>query len=178
MNRALRLLVLSCALAAPAAAQEGGIAVVDQERMFRQSAFGERVRSEIDRRSEALAAENRRIEAELVAEERALTDLRPSLEPEEFRARARAFDEKVRGIRAEQDAKARALAGYQEEAQQDFAARVAPVLSQLLEEIDASILLDRRVVLSAAEEADVTGRAVARIDAAIGDGTDGTEAAP
>lgn len=166
------LLALILAVAAPVAAQQGGIAVVDQERMFRESAFGQRVLSEIDRRGEALAIENRRIEAELVAEERALTDLRPSLQPSEFRSRAQEFDEKVRGIRVEQDAKARALAGFQEEARQDFAARVAPILSRLLDEIDASILLDRRVVLSVEESADVTGRAVRRIDAAIGDGAE------
>ncbi len=173
MIRVLATLALVAVLAGPAPAQQGGIAVVDQERMFQESAYGQRVLSEIDRRGADLAKENRRIEAELVAEERALTDLRPTLAPAEFRERAQAFDDKVSGIRAEQDAKARALAGFQEEARQDFATRVAPVLSDLLEAVDASILLDRRVVLSVGDEADVTGRAIGRIDATIGDGTEG-----
>ncbi len=171
MSRLALLLAVLLSLAGPASAQQdGAIAVVDQERMFSQSAFGQRVLAEIDRRGEDLATENRRIEAELIAEERALTDLRPSLDPAEFRQRAQAFDEKVRGIRAEQDAKARALAGYQETARQDFAARAAPVLSDLLEESAATILLDRRVVLAVEDAADITGEAVERIDAAIGDG--------
>lgn len=138
--------------------------------MFQRSEFGARVLSEIDRRSEALARENRRIEAELTGEERALTDRRPDLEPAEFRARATAFDEKVRRIRAEQDAKARALANYQEEERQNFARAVAPILAELLGEIEAAVLLDSRVVLSASEGADVTERAIGRIDAALGSG--------
>ncbi len=167
---ALALTLVLALFALPLVAQERGVAVVDQERMFGQSAFGQRVLSEIDARSEALAAENRRIESELTAEERALTDLRPDLEPSAFRDRARAFDEKVRAVRAEQDAKARALASYQDEERQDFARRVAPILSGLLGDLGAAVLLDRRLVLAAAPGTDVTAQAVERIDAALGDG--------
>ncbi len=144
--------------------------MVDQERMFQESRFGQRVLSEIDRRSEALASENRRIEAELTGEERALTDERPDLAPEVFRERAAAFDDKVTRIRSEQDAKARALASYQEEERQAFVRAAAPILADLLADLDAAVLLDRRVVLSVADRADVTERAVERIDAALADG--------
>ncbi len=157
-------------LAAPLLARADGIAVVDQERMFQESLFGQRVLGEIDARSEALASENRRIEAELTGEERALTDERPDLDPKAFRERADAFDEKVTGIRDEQDAKARTLANYQEEERQAFARAVAPILSRLLADLDAEVLLDRRVVLTVADRADVTERAVERIDAALGAG--------
>ncbi|CAM4177471.1 OmpH family outer membrane protein [Palleronia rufa] len=166
------ILSLCVALPAAASAQEAGIVIVDQERMFQQSLYGQRILDEIDRRSASLASENREIEAELVAEERALTDLRSTLETEEFRLRAAAFDEKVTRIRASQDAKARALSRVQEEARQEFVRLVEPILSQMLDGIGASILLDRRVVLSAGPEADITDRAIARIDTAIGPGED------
>ena len=61
-------------------------------------------------------AENRRIEAELTAEERTLTEIRDDLSPVQFRARAAAFDEKVQRLRREQDEKARALGQTDEEA--------------------------------------------------------------
>ena len=47
---------------------------LDQDRLFSESAFGKRVAAELDSRSQALATENREIEAELYAEEQALTD--------------------------------------------------------------------------------------------------------
>lgn len=174
------ILALCLALPAAAPAQEAGtgIVIVDQERMFQQSLYGQRILQEIDRRSEALAAENREIESELVAEERALTGLRATLDTEEFRLRAATFDEKVTRIRASQDAKARALSRVQEEARQEFVRLVEPILSQLLDGIGASILLDRRVVLSARPEADITDRAIARIDDAIGPGDDLPQADP
>ncbi|WP_175484531.1 OmpH family outer membrane protein [Palleronia marisminoris] len=142
----------------------GGVAVVDQERMFRQSAFGAQLLSEIDAQGDELAAENREIEATLTAEERSLTEARAELDPAEFRDRARVFDEKVRRLRAEQDAKARALADLQEDARATFVRRVSPVLSALLAEIGADVLLDRRMVLTAGTGVDITDRAIARID--------------
>ena len=145
---------------------------VDQERMFQQSLFGQRIREEIDTRGETLAAENRELEAELSEEERKLTDLRSTLPTEEFRLRAATFDEKVSRFRTEQDAKARALSELQDEARQTFVRLVSPILSQMLEEIGATILLDRRAVLSASASADITDRAIARIDGAIGEGED------
>lgn len=146
--------------------------------MFRQSAFGARLLSEIDARGDALAGENREIEAALTAEERELTEARVELDPAEFRERARVFDEKVRRLRAEQDAKARALADLQEEARATFVRTVSPILSELIGEIGADVLLDRRIVLTARAGVDITDRAIARIDAAVPEGaTEGIEGA-
>ncbi len=150
-----------------------GVAVVDQERMFRQSVFGARLLSQIDARGDTLAAENREIEASLTAEERELTDARAELDPAEFRERARIFDERVRRLRAEQDAKARALADLQEEARATFVRRVSPILSEMMGEIGADVLLDRRIVLTARAGVDITDRAIARIDAALPEGGEG-----
>ena len=159
------------------AQQIGAVVVVDQERMFRQSAFGTRLLSEIDARGDVLAAENREIETALTAEERDLTEARATLDPAEFRERARVFDEKVRRLRAEQDAKARALADLQEEARATFVRRVSPILSEMMGEMGADVLLDRRMVLTTRAGVDITDRAIARIDAALPDeATDGAAA--
>ena len=149
------------------AQQSGGIAVVDQERVFRDSAIGRALLEELDQRAVALTAENRQIEAALTEEERALTEARATLDMQDFRARAEAFDQKVRQIRAEQDAKANALAQMQDRARQDFVRRVTPVLTALLDETGATVLLDRRVILANDPAADITDRAIARINAEI-----------
>lgn len=158
-------------LAAPSPAQDARpVVIIDQERLFRQSAYGQRVLSEIDRESAALAAENRRIEAELVEAERELTALRSSLPQDEFRARARAFDARVKRHRSEQDAKTRALSRVQDTAQQDFFREAGPVLSALLDDLGASVLLDSRAVLAASGSADITAAAIERLDATLGAG--------
>lgn len=191
--RALRSLAaslwLGAALAAagfgPAAAQgvqdfplgspvapQSPLVTLDQDRLFTQSTYGQRVARELDAASEALATENRGLEAALSAEERALTEQRPTLEPGEFRRLADAFDDKVTRTRREQDAKARALTRRAELERDAFLGRVLPILSRIVSDRGAVAILDDRAVLLSAESIDITDDAVARIDAELGDGSD------
>jgi Skp family chaperone for outer membrane proteins len=171
-------------LAAPAARAQQGLGglfsdpvaaspvlVVELDRLFAESAFGLRIAAEIEEEGSQLAAENRRIEAELIAEERQITEQRPGLTPEAFRALADAFDEKVQTFRREQDAKVRAIGQRNEEGQRAFLTAAQPVLQDLMTEAGATVLLDRRVVFLSAPAVDVTDAAIERIDAAIGDGS-------
>jgi Skp family chaperone for outer membrane proteins len=146
------------------------ILVIDFERAFDQSAFGRRVNAEIETEGRSIAAENRRIEAELIEEERQLTDLRPTLSPEDFRNLANAFDEKVQRLRSEQDAKARAVGTRSEEARRQFLMAVEPVLEGVLREAGAALILERRAVFVSIDAIDVTDRAIALIDQEIGSG--------
>lgn len=169
------LVVLMLAWAAPATAQEpvqgASVLTIDPERLFAETAFGRRAIGEIERRAAELAAENRRIETDLIAEERELTDRRPTLPVDEFRALADAFDTKVDEIRAAQDAKLREVQGLREDAQQAFFGQIGPILAQILNERQALVVMDRRNVFAASEAADITDIAIARIDAEIGDGS-------
>lgn len=155
------------------------ILVIDFEKVFSESAFGRRVNAEIEQSGRAIATDNRRIEAELTEEERQLTDLRPTLAPDDFRKLADAFDEKVQRLRDEQDAKARTLGASTEEARRRFLTVAQPVLEGLLREAGAALILERRTVLVAADAIDITDRAISRIDAQIGDGApDSPDAQP
>ena len=118
-----------------------------------------------------LQAENQRLDAALEAEERSLTSRRAALGAEAFRPLAQAFDEKVKGIRAAQDSKARQLARQAEDNRERFLTAIRPVLADLLRESGADLLLDRSVVLIAGDAIDLTDLAVARIDAQLGDGS-------
>ena len=128
MRRVLARVLLGAVLAvsamAGATAQDattpGAILTIDPEQLFERTLFGQRVIAESEELAASLQAENRRIEGELSEEERDLTERRPSLTVEEFRALADAFDEKVNRIRMEQDAKVREVQSFRDTAQQRF----------------------------------------------------------
>jgi Skp family chaperone for outer membrane proteins len=145
------------------------VLIIDQEQLVLDSAFGQRVRREIEAELTALTEENRRIEAELTAEERRLTELRETLPPAEFRELADAFDARVVAIRAEQDAKGRALSQREEEAFTRLLVAAQPVFEALLAEYDAELILDRRLVFFATGRVDITAEAIERINAFLGE---------
>jgi len=147
------------------------ILTIEAERLFIESEFGQRVAEEREAESAVLSAENRRIEAELTAEEQDLTERRGTMEPEAFRALADAFDEKVQQIRQIQDAKARALNQNGEADRVAFLQAAAPVLEQLMQETGAAVIIERGSVFLSRNATDITNTAIERINAAIGDGT-------
>lgn len=176
----LSLLVLVAA-GAPSAAQQLGlpqsvILTISSERLFAESAFGRRVAREIETESGILATENRRIEAELTAEERELTNRRAGMEAAEFRVMADAFDAKVQTIRDTQEGKARALGQRLETARVEFLQAARPILEAVMREAGAGVILERSSVFLSANATDVTDLAILRIDAAIGDGATKPEA--
>ncbi len=186
MRRAAAVLGLMLALGGPALAQRvadpaapapaqtpaaaGGIVVLDTDRLFSESLFGQRLAADLQAQTEALVEENRRIEAELTAEEQDLTRRRPSMTPEAFRAEAEAFDARVQEIRRERDAKERALQQEAASGREIFLAAAGPALGQVMLERGASIILDRRAVFLSTSAVDVTDAALAAVDAAIGNG--------
>ncbi len=165
---------IGIALSGAAQSQEIGlpssaILTISSERLFAESRFGKKVEESIEDAGRALAAENRQIEADLSAEEKELTEQRPEMAPEAFRTLADAFDEKVQSIRKAQDAKARALTQEREEARALFFDAARPVLSELMREAGAGVILERSSVFLSANATDVTALAISRIDAALED---------
>ncbi|MEP2029988.1 MAG: OmpH family outer membrane protein [Paracoccaceae bacterium] len=148
------------------------ILTIESDRFFAQSAFGRRVASEIEAEGAILAKENRKIEADLTAEEKALTDKRASMDPAAFRALADTFDEKVQTMRRTQDTKSRALAERNEAGRTAFINAAGPILEVLMRDTGAAVVLERRSVFLSANAIDVTDDAIRRMDAAIGNGSD------
>lgn len=169
------------AVAAPmAGAQQGPQApllVVDQEDIFLKSAFGRRIRTELEEASRALSAENRQLEAELTAEERRLTERRSEIPTEDFRREATEFDAKVVRIRTEREARGRDLNRRVEQERKRFLEAALPVLEQLVSETGAVAVLDSRMVLLSSQSINVTEQVIARLDSSLGDGT-ATEPGP
>lgn len=159
---------------APVQAQNLGqvvspILLVDRERMYAESDFGQRTAAVLEAERARMEAETRQIEADLKAEELALTEDRKTLTPEAFRARADAFDAKVVALRRERDQAQETLVAEFEKARAQFLQQVSPILASILRDHGALVMLDRRVALLAASEIDVTTEAIRRIDAALAD---------
>lgn len=146
------------------------ILTLNDERLFDDSAWGARAETEIEAAAAALAAENRQIEAQLLAEEKALTDRRPGMDPAAFRAEADAFDARVTGIRRAQDIKARTILRMREAERRAFFTAAAPILSEVMRRHGAVAILDARAIFLADSQIDVTEEAVALADRRLGPG--------
>ncbi|MTH97102.1 OmpH family outer membrane protein [Roseibium sp. RKSG952] len=165
------MLIANPAFAQQLGVPESGVLTISSERLFAESAFGQRIFGEIEAESASLAAENERIVSELSNEEKELTEKRAQIEASEFRPLAEAFDRKVQQHRDSQRAKLDALARRSEEARGRFFELVQPVLIDLLREYGASMIIERSNVFLSSDASDITDAAIARINSAIGDGT-------
>jgi len=157
---------------APRQPLPSAILVLNQERFVSQSLYGQRVQREVEAASEDLAAENREIEAALTQEELDLTELRATMDTDEFRALADEFDQRVEGIRAAQEAKQRALQTQADLAQARFFEIASPILVDIVRQRGAAVLMDSRAVLLSAGGVDITDIALARINEEVGEGGD------
>ncbi|MFV0245580.1 MAG: OmpH family outer membrane protein [Qingshengfaniella sp.] len=164
--------------AAPAAPFQ--ILTLDQDLLFLRSDFGQRLQRDLEQARDELAGENRRIEADLVAEERDLTAQRDQMTAAAFAPLAAAFDDRVQRIRREQETKSDDLQRQLDDARKAFVGAIGPVLADLARRHRASVIIDRTAILLALEGVDVTAEAVALINERLGDGTaeTGQDSAP
>ena len=186
MRRTLGILglALGLMLSAPAGAQQADapvqsdILVLDPEKLFAETNLGQRINQDYRAEREALIARNRKIEAELEAEELSLTELRAEKTPTEFRELADAFDAKVQDIRRESERAVRDLELSRDRAPVTFMRTIEPVLVQLMRDVEGAIILDVRTVLLRADVVDITNLAIQRVDEVIGDGSGQAPAVP
>lgn len=147
------------------------VLTIDSERLFQDSAFGRRVAAQAEAKVTELAAENRTIEAELEAEEQALTQKRTTLSPAEFRSLADAFDRKVMETRSIQAGKARLIEETLDRERSVLLTAAAPVLEQIMRAAGAAVILERRSVFVSISAIEVTQEAIQALDNSLGDGT-------
>ena len=158
----------------PVAAQTAAqpqLLTLDQDRLYGGSLYGKALEAKSLAATQALATENRKIEADLSAEEAALTDERKTATPLAFQALADAFDAKVEKIRAAQEAKAAALKADRDAGRKQFFDSAVPVLAELMRQSGAYAILNHDAVILSFDTIDVTDRAIAELDAKLGDGS-------
>lgn len=143
---------------------------IDEERLFQQSEFGQRVTAEIEAASRALETQNDALLAELTQREAELTETRSEMSVEEFRSAANEFDLFAETTRREQAEKRERLVQFEESERRRFFGATGPILQEVLAEIGGQILIDSRAVVITAPGVDMTPEAIDAIDEAIGDG--------
>lgn len=146
------------------------VLIIDPNRLFTETLFGQHISEALEAEAQELSANNRRLEEELRAEEKELTDARPTMSAIDFRDAAEAFDKKVQAIRRERQDRARALEEQRASAEQRFLATAQGVLVELMNERGGSVLLDMRAIILRDTAVDITNDAVRKIDEAIGRG--------
>ncbi len=166
---AMTTLAAPVALAQQAAAPQ--ILTLDQDRLYGASLYGKALEAKSLAATQALAAENRKIEADLAAEEASLTTKRPTMSADAFSSLADAFDAKVVKIRTEQEAKAERMAADRDAGRKQFFDVAVPILAELMRELGAYAILNHDAVVLSFDSIDVTDRAIAALDARLGDGT-------
>ncbi|MFD1511214.1 OmpH family outer membrane protein [Lacimonas salitolerans] len=175
MRRLAAVLAACLALAAPVAAQslsEGEqvfrspVLSINYDRFFAGSRLGREMVGQLEAERVMLEAQNRRIEAELEAEEIALTEARDTMAPETFRGAARAFDEKVQRIRSERRQLAVELTQQGDTLRNRFDEAALPVLTDIVREANAVVVVDSRSVVLTLDVIDITNLAIRRLDEA------------
>jgi Skp family chaperone for outer membrane proteins len=170
----LLCVMLAAGAALPIAAQQtpaAQILTLDQDRLYNGSLYGKALEAKSLAATQALAAENRKIEADLSTEEATLTTQRPTLTAPAFAALAEAFDAKVEKIRAAQEAKAKQLAADRDTGRKQFFDAAVPILAELMRQLGAYAILNHDAVVLSFDSIDVTDRAIAALDDRLGDGT-------
>ena len=160
----LAFATLASVLPAQEAAQNP-VVTVDLERLVSETQIGQYLSFQMSEQAQSLQAELDAIEAELSAEEDDLIKKRETLELDEFRVLAKAFDEKAVRLRQEQQAKIQAITAESSRRRQDLLRSFVPVLSQVMRDRGATVLLDRRsVVLDDRASVDITDVVIMIID--------------
>ncbi|MBI1172158.1 OmpH family outer membrane protein [bacterium] len=178
-GRGMRACALACLIALGAAGPLGAQAVanppqivtLDQDRLYLDSQYGKALEAQSLAANQALAAENRKIEADLAAEEADLTKKRPTMSAAAFQSLADAFDAKVEQRRREQAAKVDALKAQHDAGRKSFFQAVVPVLADLMRQMGAYAMLNRDAVVLSFDAIDVTDRAIKAVDDKVGDGS-------
>jgi Skp family chaperone for outer membrane proteins len=152
--------------------------IINQERLLTGSRLGQEILAEEEQQRDRLRAEARALDASFEAEERQLTEQRPTLPAAEFRKLSDAFDARVVEARRQQDERAGALAQEFDQRRRQFYARVAPILVMLMDRYQAKAIFDETSVLLADQSLNITQAVIAEIDAHAADAAPEAEPAP
>jgi len=102
------LIALIAGLSTPALA-ETKVAIVDIQKIMRESSAAKSVRSQLESKQKAYQAELKKKEASMQKEEKALAGQRATLSPEAFEKKVQAFRQKATGIQKDVQEKKAAL---------------------------------------------------------------------
>jgi Skp family chaperone for outer membrane proteins len=145
------------------------VAIINQDRLFSDSMFGQSFNKKFQNDTNILAEENRHKEKELADEENILTEKRKTLSNIEFRKLAAIFNDKVEVIRRDQSQKLNNLNASRIQAQRAFYAQVKPVIIELMQERGIQFILNEQAIFMTGGSGDITDIAIERINQSFGE---------
>ena len=142
---------------------------LDMSKLIKQTKIGKKIILEDNISRQKLQSENEKLEAELLLEEKELSEIRETLTADEFRLKAQEFDKKVTIIRTEQGQKEQDLIVENRKNESEFFKKIYPLLYGLLLERGGSILIDQSNAILWDSSVDLTIDAINSIDRVLGD---------
>ncbi|MCS6986546.1 MAG: OmpH family outer membrane protein [Sphingomonadaceae bacterium] len=166
------LLFVAPLMAAPAAAQQlspAVIVVVDLDRVVAESAAGKAAVSELQTRANALRARAQTLGSQLQADAQAIQQGQASktLQGPQLEQRVKALQEKESAARAEIGKGEEELARAQQYVLQQINTAVQPIISQIMRERGAAIVLAQQATIQHSASLNITNEVLARLNAAL-----------
>ena len=162
------IFTLVCVLSTNMAlAGSNGILIVDLDRVYNSSKFGQSIRKNFQLENQSFNKENSTILESLKKEELKLTKDRESLSPEDFAKAAVAFDTRAVAIRTVRLEKIRIVDERFQGLKPLFFERIKPIIVKIMREYDAFIILEKNSVVWSLASIDITSVIVERVDRAF-----------
>ncbi len=166
----LGVVILGAAVAAPAAAQEKAlkIALIDVERLVKESLAGKEALAKLKKAQEEKVGEARSKQEEIDGLRKRLNDGRLSLAQDKLAEIEKQLEDKVIGFRRFQDDADRELGKQRETVFGDIERRVIPIIEQVGKEAGYTLILNKfqSGLVYADESIDITPTIIQRFDSA------------
>lgn len=143
------------------------IAVLDAQRVLRDSKAGRDIRRQIDAYRKAYQAEIKAEETKLRATEEELKRQRTVLAPDVFEKRRRDFEERVISLQRRVQDRTRALDRAFDGAMQELRKPLIPLVRDLTKQLGYNVVVDNSQVLMVLEGRDITETVIAHLDQRI-----------
>lgn len=154
----------AAALAQAAALPAAVILVVDMARVQDQSAAAKSVQTQIRGFETKLQEQVKAADEKLKADETALKQQQTLLAPEQFDEKRRAFEAMVAGEQQKLQDRQRDIQAAVRKAQGTLLQALEPILKELLAEKGGNIMVDRRMILAASGNLDITAPVIERLN--------------
>ena len=161
--RYVLLIAIIAGFSAPVAAQTK-IAIVDIQKIMRDSTAAKSVRTQLDSKQKAYQAELKKKEASMQKEEKSLAGQRATLSPEAFEKKVQAFRTKATGIQKDVQTKKAALDRGFEKALNNIQKEVNAIITALAKEKGFNLAIPSGQLLYAEPSMDVTSEVLTRLN--------------
>lgn len=143
------------------------MAVVDIQKIMRESAASVSIRDQIDQVRAGYQAELDSKEERLRATDEELKRQRAILAPEAFEEKRKEFEEEVLGVQREVQGRNAVIERAIGDATSKIREKLIPILAEIMEQRGASILMDKSQVLVSDKSLEVTTAALNRLNKAL-----------